>query len=293
MKTATERMKDDARKAIKARIRYERKFERELEKDFKRYRAATPQMFKSAGRNDRPRTILAEGDSWARYGIGFAVPWHLPKLDSRNHVMNVASPGDTASEMLTGSNARRLGRRIRSGPARRRKFDVIYFSGGGNDLLGDGRFATFLRPYEAGMSAADVVNRTTLNAAFKCLQIHYTTLVRLRDDNSPETKIYFNAYDFARPTGKRACGFIGPWLRPHLEASGAPEALFPDIVNYFLERYAALLTRFVNSAGTDLVVLDTQGTLTPRQWENEIHPTKGGFRQIARVVQEQLAADFP
>lgn len=287
------RLSKQAKDALKARIRYERTFERELEKEIQRYREETPEFFRKSDRDNRPRTILAEGDSWTRYSIGFAIPWHLPKIDERNHVLNIASPGDTASEMLSGSNAAKLGRRIKMGPSRNRKFDVIFFSGGGNDLLGDGRFATFLRHYEDGMSPSELVNQSTLDAAFRCLSVHYTNLIRLRDENSPDTVIYFNAYDFAPPTGKPACGFIGPWMRPHLKATCAPPRMFGEIVNYFLGQYASLLRQFIEHDGERLKVLDTQGTLKEKEWSNEIHPTTAGFRKLAKVVQKQLEKDFP
>ena len=293
-KTLEERIKSRARAAWKAQLAYERAYEREIDKDIQQFRAETANAYKMAEPGQRPRSILAEGDSWARYMIGKAIPFHLPKIDARNRVMNVASPGHTAAEMLTGNAAKKLGQRIKRGPGKNRKFDVIYFSGGGNDLLGNDRFANFLNRYQSGMTPAQIVNSGALNAAFRELAKHYTTLVQLRDDNSPNTLIYFNAYDFAYPTGEPACGFLGPWLKPHLEDCGAPPSLWLDVVALFLRRYKTFLDKFAATAGSGLVVLGTQGTLNKESdWDNEIHPKDPPFRRLAQVVQLQLVKDFP
>lgn len=293
VKTLEERMKGSANEVFRAEIRYQRKFERELEKEFQRYRTQTPILFREAERGKKPRTILAEGDSWCRYVIGFAVPWHLPKLDSRNHVMNVASPGDTAAEMLSGTKARKLRAYIKSGPSRGRKFNVIVFSGGGNDLLGSGRFGRYLNEYESGMTAVQVINSERLKKALDLLDIYYERLVVMRNEESLKSLIYFNAYDFAQASGIGVCG-RRPWLEPHLIDAGVPDNLHEDVVAVFLKRYEKRLKSMASRLGNnDIRIIGTQGTLSANQWENEIHPTKRGFRRIAKVFQEQLVADFP
>ncbi|MEM7098865.1 MAG: hypothetical protein AAF541_11445 [Pseudomonadota bacterium] len=292
-KTLEEKMKTPAQNQFRADLRFRRQFDRELEREIDRFRLETPKVFKNASRDQKPRTILAEGDSWCRYLVGFAVPWHLEKLDKRNRVMNVGSPGDTASEMLTGKKARRLKRDIRRGPGRNRKFDVIYFSGGGNDLLGDGRFSTFLNDYEQGMTASQVINARMLNKALDMIEGYYENLIGLRDEHSPQSKIYINAYDFAQASNKGVCG-KGPWLWPHLDDAGVPDTLHEAVVAEFLRRFKRKLVRMANRLGNnDIVVIGTQGTLDPADWDNEIHPSKGGFRKIAEVFQAQLALDFP
>lgn len=292
-KTLDERVQGLARESFKADIRYKRKFERELEKEIARYRSMTPQLFRDADKGEEPRTILAEGDSWCRYVIGFAVPWHLEKIDRRNHIMNVASPGDTAAEILTGKKRRRLERDIRRGPGINRKFDVILFSGGGNDLLGHGRFRSYLKRYEEDMTAAQVINSHNLRKALDLLEVYYSELVRMRDEYSGQSIIYFNTYDFAQPTGEGVCG-LGPWLRPHLVDAGVPDELHEEVVAVFLRRFSNRMTKFAGDMGSNnIVAIRSQGTLVPHEWDNEIHPKKGGFRKIARVFQKQLVADFP
>lgn len=292
-KTLEERLRDQAAETFRAEVRYRKRFERELEKEIALYRADTPVAFAKAGRREAPRTILAEGDSWCRYVIGFAVPWHLPKIDPRNRVMNIASPGDTAAEMLSGRKARNLRARIKSGPSRGRKFDVILFSGGGNDLLGQGRFGRYLNRYQAGMTPAKVINTSRLNKALDLLEVYYDRLLVMRDEVSPKSLIYFNAYDFAQASGIGVCG-RDAWLQPHLIDAGVPDAIHEEVVAIFLQRYKKRLDGIANRhRGNNVIIIDTQGTITENQWENEIHPTKGGFRAIAKKFQAQLVKDFP
>lgn len=294
VKTLTERTADLANTSFKADLRYRRTFDRELEKEIDRYRSQTPKLFASATQGKKPRTILVEGDSWCRYMIGFAFPWHLEKLDNkRNHVNNVASPGDTASEMLSGKKARRLRRDIKRGPGRNRKYDVIIFSGGGNDLLANGQFSQYLNPYQPGMTASQVIHASNLRKKLDLLEEYYLKLIQMRDQESPQTKIYLNAYDFAQASGIGVCGRDG-WLEPHLLDAGVPDSLHEDVVAEFLSRFERKLNSISKKHGNDdIIVINTQGTLSSDDWENEIHPTKNGFKKIAKKFQAQLEADFP
>ncbi len=281
-----------ARDLFKHELRYNRQFERDVEKRVTAYRAQTPALFKSAARRNRPRTILAEGDSWFRYVIGYAVIWHLEVLDRRrNHICNLASPGDLSSEIMHGDSVKRLERELRRGPSRNRKYDALLFSAGGNDLVGGNRFGRYLKPYTAGMAAKDVLLKPMVKHAFDLLDADYEKLIAIRDRVAPTTRIYFNAYDLAQPTGEGVCN-RGPWLKPALVEAGVPTNLQVEVVEVFLRRYARRL-RAIARRHNDVVILATQDTLTANEWANEIHPTKNGFRKIAEVFQAQLAADFP
>lgn len=286
----------------KEQAAYEKKYEEDLEKDIAAFRKQTPGVFSKAEKGKKPRTILAEGDSWMKYCVGHALAWHLTKIDRRrNHLMNIASPGDTAAQILNGNSAKRLAEELKRGPGRNRKYDVLIFSAGGNDILDKEAFPRFLNEYTSGMTAKNVINRSLLNAAFKMLFADYDRLFAIRDENSPNTLIYMNQYDYAQPgiggifPYRRGTRYrIGPWLEPGLKGKGVPESMWGDVVIELLKYFRSRLRSHIKRSGVQrLVLIETQGHLTESDWDNEIHPTYSGFRKIAKLFQEQLETDFP
>jgi hypothetical protein len=214
-------------------------------------------------------------------------------LDNKplTEVLNLAWPGDEVRDMLSPKQRKRLVRELKRGPARRRKYDAFLFSGGGNDLLGDGRFRLWLNDYEAGMSVADVINQPALKNILDYLVERYEEIIAIRDENSPTTRLYIHSYDFAQPTGKPVCG-RGPWLKPALDLRKVPTAMQADVVAHFLRQFDRRLKKLANRA-TNVELVSTQGTLTRDEWANEIHPTASGFRKIANRFFAAIETDFP
>lgn len=242
-----EKLSAQAREAAKADARYRKNYDRELEKRITKYRKSTPAVFRKAAKGEKPRTILAEGDSWMRYCVGHAIAHHLEEFDDRNHMLNIASPGDTASEIMNGSSVKRLKRELDRGPGRNRKYDVLVFSAGGNDILDKTAFRTFLNDYKPGMKPKQVVNKVTLNVALKLLFVHYDKLFAIRDEVSSDTLIYMNIYDYAQP-GLGGVLWLGPWLEEPLEDAGVPEAIWAEVVEEFLRHFKSRLQAHLKKA---------------------------------------------
>ena len=280
----------EGRQVIRNQILYERHVDAEIEERIAKYRERMAAMFSAAQKTDRPRSIVAEGDSWFRYIVGKALIYHID-VRPRNEVLNLASPGDEVRDMMTPKQLNRLKRVLKSGPTRGRKFDAFLFSGGGNDLLGDGRFRLWLNDYESGMTAHDVVNQSTLQKMLQYLEDRYEEIISVRDEQSPRTPMYLHSYDFAQPTGTPVCG-RGPWLKPGLDSRKVPLKLQPDVVAEFLKFFSNMLTRIAKRNDNVTHVL-TQGTLSPEEWANEIHPTSAGFKKIASRIAKMLEADVP
>jgi hypothetical protein len=278
------------RQIIRERTVAQRRFERELEKRIDAYRAATPHIFAAAV--ERPRCILAEGDSWFKYVVGKALVHYIDNA-KRNEVLNLASPGDEVDDMLSPRQIQRLKRELRRGPGRSRKYDVFLFSGGGNDLLGQGRFRLWLKDYQPGMTAKQVLNEAALKPVLALLEQRYLEIIRIRDDFSPNTLMYLHGYDFAVPNGEPVCnGLSGPWLKPGLVERGVPANLRDAVVAEFLLCFDKMLDKLAKN-GNNITVIQSQGTLQKSEWANEIHPTNPGFRKIAKLFNNQLDQDFP
>jgi hypothetical protein len=280
----SEQLTNDIKTQTKKNAVLQRKLDRELDKESKRYRKWAAKDLKQG--ND-PITIIAEGDSWGRYVIGKALPFYISKLMGLE-ILNLSSPGDETRDMMAPKQRKRLVRELKRGPAPGKKYKFMFFSGGGNDLTGSDRFHKWLNPFKSSMSVNDVLNQTTIDAALLLVKLDYQELIGIRDKHSPKTHLLFHGYDFAIPTGKGVCG-KGPWLRPGLEIRKVPEAMHADVVKAFLIQFNDMLKDLAQKHGK-ISVIQSQGTLAPNEWANELHPKNVGFKKIARKFVNEIKA---
>jgi hypothetical protein len=245
--------------------------------------------------------ILAEGDSWFNYPLpligGDGVIVQLQTLLGYS-INNMAQPGDEVRQMLGLSQRQEIITRL-SDPNLR--YDAMLFSGGGDDLVGD-QLITFLNTSGSSQQPGDLLNNDAVDAALDLLKSEYHELVALRDQHSPDTVIFVNCYDFPPITGIPVCGY-GPWLKPSLDYAYMqigvqkpdPNAEF-KVIQALLQRFAAMLQSVASDPSVkDFIVVPTQGTLVAdnTDWQNEIHPSTGGFAKIAEKFQIALQAKFP
>ncbi len=248
-----------------------------------------------ASRPGQRLRILAEGDSWFEYPLR----GNLPLPDGVIHqlqkllgypIANLAHHGDEVRMMLGLNQRCELIERLSD---RNVRFDALLFSGGGNDLVGD-QFCLWVKDAAAGSAPSDLLQTGRVRAAMDCVEAGYRDLIAIRDQHSDQTVIFLHGYDFPPVTGIGVCG-QGPWLKPSLDfrhvAVGNDQYL---VVRTLLEQFQLMLER-VAASSKDVIVVQTQETLISDgpDWQNEIHPSSGGFKKIAEKFKTALAIRFP
>lgn len=277
-----------SKRALHQRVQRDRA---ERYKEYRAWLAHTPLWSAAALADTRPLRILAEGDSWFEYpvpGGGGGVIEQLEKL-IKVKILNMAHHGDEARHMLALSQRKAIIKRL-SDPAI--TFDVLLFSGGGNDLVGD-EFVLWLRDAHAGAPPEELLDGPRLDAILGVVEGAYRDLIAIRDQYSPNTRLFLHGYDFPRVTGKGVCG-IGPWLKPSLDFRGTtdPATQF-QVVRVLLRRFGQMLQGLA-SPPKSVFYVPTQGALDPdSDWANEIHPTRNGFKKIAERFRDALRMHFP
>jgi len=240
--------------------------------------------------------ILAEGDSWFDYpSPGGSIINHLDTLlKKKAAILNLAHAGDELQQMLSLAQRQEIELRLKQGHQRKIPFDALLFSGGGNDIVGD-QFVSWLRPFTPGATAPDLIDQPRFGAMLTIIDGGYRDLVEIRDRLSPETKIFVHGYDYPQPTGKGIC-WLGPWLRPALDARGITNTTLQfEVVKEILVQFRTMLQRIASAHSADFFYVETQGLLEPTKqwWDNEIHPSPKGFDKIAKAFREVLLAQFP
>lgn len=243
----------------------------------------------------RPLQILAEGDSWFDYpvpGFGGGI---IPRLERRLGVpiLQLAKAGDEVRYMLGVEERTLLTRHLRRGCPAGGPWDVLLFSGGGNDIV-DNPMALWIRDFDSTQPPETRIHSERFAAALTLVRAGYEDLIALRDLWSPTTHIILHGYDFAIPDGRDVC-FVGPWLKPTFDLRG-----FPDlkgraaVVKAMLQQFAAQLAA-IASTSDRVTVISSQGTLQPQKdaWHNELHPARAGFDRFAELFQREIRALFP
>ncbi|RVN79983.1 hypothetical protein CN107_29735, partial [Sinorhizobium meliloti] len=210
--------------------------------------------------------VVEEGDSWLQYP--FLIEDVVDHLFEPWAIYSCSGAGDLLSDMARQDEV------IAAVAAE--KPDIVLLSGGGNDLLGDGRLARYLKPYAAGMRAADHVTE-----AFDDLLVSITDIYRDLIDKTLSAgarRVVCHSYDYAIPNG-------GPWLgRPMIKLGIADRQLQRDIIRILIDRFHVALTAMVSGFGDSVVVADCRGTLADNEWFDELHPTSFGFGKVARII---------
>jgi hypothetical protein len=240
-----------------------------------------------------PLQIFAEGDSWFDYPVPFFHGGIIPRLEDRLGVpiLNLAKAGDEVRYMLGVEERAVLTEHLTGGCPAGGPWDVLLFSGGGNDIV-DNPMALWIRDWNPAIPPASHILQARFDAALALVRAGYEDLIALRDELSPSTQLVFQAYDFAIPDGRGICGF-GPWLQPTFDLRKFPTlAARQAVVKAMLQQFAAMLTSLV---GPTVTFINGQGTLAPQpsSWHNELHPTRAGFEKFADIFHLKLKALFP
>ncbi len=240
-----------------------------------------------------PPRVMADGDSWFDYPeillTSGGVIDHLESISGVD-ILNTAHYGDSVEQMLGLEKRQRIEALLKN-PG----FDILLFSGGGDDIAGD-QFCLWLKP-DTGGGAAAAVDTGRLQEILGIVEDGYRDLINIRDRCAPDCWIVTHSYDFPKPSDKGVCG-IGPWLKPSLDYRGWKKAadqfaISKMVLSEFNNLLVALETE-QKAAGKNFLHVRTQGTLNPRtDWANEIHPNGVGFTKIAKKFSTALNGISP
>lgn len=256
--------------------------------------AGTSRRAPKAAKSFLPLQVFAEGDSWFDYPVPLFRGGIIPRLQKRLGVpiLNLAKAGDETRFMLGVEQRRSLADRLRAGCPAGGAWDVLLFSGGGNDIVDD-PMALWILDWNAARTPVDHLHPTRFALALALVQAAYEELIVLRDRLSPDTHLVFHGYDFALPDGRGICHH-GPWLKPTFDLRGFPAGEARQVVvREMLRRFGVMLQAL--TAHPKVSVVATQGTLAPKResWHNELHPSKAGFETFADRFRDHLKALFP
>ena len=271
-----------------------------------------------AALNDFSRLFLAEGDSWFSFGSGklhnLLTPLVLPQPSC---VLNIAAPGDTLRRMHETTRNPEFFRYLQNRGGRR--WDAIFLSGGGNDLI-DALWNADLQMSNILVKPADpqqvdasnlesVIDESALDALFDFIRVNVTQIVTEGRDgtgsNSRGVPLLMHTYAPMQPRNAPAV-FLGqrhgPWVQPACEFLGIDESLWFDLSKILTRRLADCLLSLNLPSFHVIDTLELTTTIVPadrgttgdsNDWENEIHPNRGGYRKLAATWAAEIGRLIP
>jgi len=261
--------------------------------------------------NDFRWVFLAEGDSWFSFGsLKFRSVLRDMQLPERALILNIAEPGDTLRRMHETCGNAELYFQLKNKSGRR--WDAIFLSGGGNDIIdavwnADVRAPeVFVRPVNPGsMTAAnlrDIIKQPQYDALFSYIVANVRQIVlEGRDEaggNSNGVPLFMHTYALMQPRNAPVQDLgLGPWLYATCNWLGIDRALWIEVARMVLTDLAATLKRLDlpnfhvidTLALTTAMVPSTPGsTGDSNDWENEIHPNQGGYGKLVATWSAQI-----
>jgi lysophospholipase L1-like esterase len=252
----------------------------------------------------RAGVLLAEGDSWFDY----------PRVDVLKalraegyEVVSVAHYGQTLEQMaydtvqLSGTiGAMKLLKKEGKRPK------AILLSAGGNDLAGP-ELSALLTYHGAGEEPLDEpILREVIDVRLR--QALRTWLLAVTEMSTNEfgqkIPILIHGYDYPVPDGRGFLGGLwilpGPWLDPSFRARAYSPAKSgveanAGVMHAVIDRFNKMLTSIPNDPQLKHVrYVKVIGTLSAEpdryksDWSNELHPTRDGFRRVAKRFEETI-----
>ncbi len=268
----------------------------------------TPDQYKGGGEvpaypiNQFDTRLLAQGDSW--FSIGALPPFLTTNLlfglkrNKSTCIVNCAVPGQVLRHMTdTTTNTTFL--QIMGG-VQSMKFDGILLSGGGNDMIDalqstDPNPARRLLRFQAEWGQpAEGASRYISEAGWDVFESHlgavFSGFIATRDGGvNKDVPVFFHSYDFATARDSGAGFGFGPWLFKAFTSFQVPIADWDAVSAELFQRLQGLLGQF-QSSHPNAHLVDTMGTLNralntdtgpTADWQNEIHPTRPGYKKLS------------
>ncbi len=250
--------------------------------------------------------LVAEGDSWFDFKIGLGQKWdivgELRKLGYQ--VESVADRGHTLESMAySGEQIEELGDLLEEIYERGEKPKAVLLSAGGNDIADWGLMAMMNHHKRPG---ADILDCGTLEQivdgrlceAYKHLLKKISEKCKQIFDKSNDIPIIIHGYANPVPNGAKYWGSGRGWLKPTFRAMGHRGLEEnTDAMEDLIGRFNSMLQKIVDdSKFTHVTYVDLRECLGnsldkdefERHWIDELHPTKKGFKKIAKTLDEKI-----
>lgn len=219
--------------------------------------------------------IVEEGDSWFQYPLLLDDIIDQLGRDDDKAIFSLSGAGDLLGDMAA--------RREYLEALEQTAAQVMLLSGGGNDLLGGGRFGSFLLPFSEGKTAKDLLNMPLFEVELRRATEAYRRILTEIRQRFPTVRVFGHAYDV--PHAQNG----GRWIGGPLTERRIPLDMGRSVIELVLDRFAeqllALQREFANFRFVDLRGKVDRGRPS---WFDELHPKNQGYGRAAQAFRDAI-----
>ena len=217
--------------------------------------------------------FVSEGDSWFQYP--FLLHDVIDHLSDEYAIFSLGAAGDLVSDMQHQDEI--------AAAVRAHNPHGLLISGGGNDLLGEGRLATAVHKFKEGRKAADYPNAKFNERLGEVIGIYRKIFTDLLQE-FPHLKIICHGYDYAIPNR-------GRWLGKPLEKLGIKQKrLQLQIIAVLIDRFNDALTDLAGDFPNAVFNVNCRKAVGPKLWFDELHPNRVGYGAVAERFRSVVGA---
>ena len=229
--------------------------------------------------------IVAEGDSWFQYPLLLKDTIdQLSDLDNfRYAIFGLSEAGDLLSNIVKEDELTQA--------IEKENPDVFLISGGGNDMVGNGRMATLVHDFKKGRKAIDYPNQKFDEFLVELRGLYRELFTRLLQ-RFPHLKIVCHGYDNAIPAN-------GIWLGKPLTSKKIKSATTQrQIVAEMIRRFNKEIIDLASEFPGAVYHVDCRKLIGAKtKWHDELHPKNDGFLSVAKLfddtIKRAIAAEAP
>lgn len=219
--------------------------------------------------------VVSEGDSWFQYP--FLLDDVIDQLFDDYAIYSLGAAGDHLLDIIAKDE---FTQNIRD-----EQPHVFLISGGGNDLVGNGRLSTLLHRYSSNRKAENYPNNE-FSRFLESITATYKRLFSHLESQFPNLKVVCHGYDYAIPNN-------GKWLGKPMQANGIEDlqlqkAIMDVIMEAFNTMMADIASNFIN-----VFYVDCRNAVDPAGWLDELHPENPGFRNVGQRFRTVIDAIAP
>lgn len=227
--------------------------------------------------------VVSEGDSWFQYPLLLKdVVDHLCDPECYQYaVYSLGSAGDLLADIYRQDEI--------SQALEQENPHVLLLSGGGNDMVSDGRIAKLVDVSAGKPSDPQSYLGHQFEQFLDDIQGCYRKLYERYLVSYPHLKIISHGYDRAIPNA-------GKWLGKPLAKAGIRELKIQKlIVGAMIDRFNEAMMVLQNEFCGSVFHVDARGAVNRTHWHDELHPDNQGYAKVAarfdQVIRNALAQE--
>ena len=230
--------------------------------------------------------FVAEGDSWFQYPL--ILETVIDCLNKKYAISDLSAAGDTLANMKLGiQNIENLIKQENS--------DGFLLSGGGNDILADGKLAYVLRFHRPGFTKPiDYIITWRLNSILNGVLNDYKYFFDYLTLKFASLKIFCHGYDWMIPRWSGI--YLWPTMRVNKEIPEIPKSLMPGIIAMIVDWFNDKLELLASDPkyGGRVIYVNCRNRVGANtgKWFDEIHPKNPGFEKVAAKFDDEIIKAF-